>query len=67
MPNTPPSAFTIGQRVRVAPGAGKGPDRLGTVRDVVWHVQYERYDYYLEAGGRRITRSYSEGDLESAE
>jgi hypothetical protein len=32
MPNRPPSAFSMGQSVRVARGKG-GPPRVGTVRD----------------------------------
>jgi hypothetical protein len=57
MPNRPPSAFTMGQRVRVVLGKG-GPARVGTV----WHFQAGRYDHHLEAGGR-----YAEGDLRADE
>ena len=66
MPNRPPSAFSIGQSVRVVIADEVTP-RLGTIRDVVWHFQAERYDYYLEAGGRKVPRRFSERDLEAAE
>jgi len=67
MPNRPPSAFSMGQCVRVAGDGEGGTPRLGTVRDIVWHFQAERYDYYLEAEGRKVPRRYAEGDLEAAE
>jgi hypothetical protein len=67
MPNRPPSAFSMGQRVRVALAGGGRTPREGTVRDIVWHFQAERYDYYLEADGRKVPRRYAEGDLEAAE
>lgn len=65
MPNRPPSAFYIGDQVRVLV-AGAGVPRRGTVRDVVWHFQYLRYDYYLEADGQKVPRRFSEGELKAA-
>jgi len=67
MPNRPPSAFSMGQRVRVVLAGRKGTPRLGIIRDVVWHFQAERYDYYIEADGQKVPTRYSEGDLETAE
>lgn len=67
MPNRPPSAFSIGQRVRVVLKGERGTPRLGTIRDIVWHFQAERYDYYLEADGQKLPGRYSDRDLETVE
>ena len=67
MPNRPPSAFSMGQHVRVVLDGQKGTPRLGIIRDVIWHFQAERYNYYLEADGQKLPGRYSEDDLEMAE
>ena len=65
MPNRPPSAFSVGQRVRVVAHARM--TRLVTVRSVLWHFQAERYDYYLDEDGRKVSKCYVDQDLESVE
>ena len=67
MPNRPPSAFTMGQRVRVLCNDRHATPRVGAIRDIVWHFQAERYDYYLEEDGRKDAKRYFEEDLESVE
>ena len=63
MPHRPPSAFALGQRVRVVRGdAGRTP-RTGTIRTALWHFSFERYDYFLEGDHTR----YAAEDLEAAE
>jgi hypothetical protein len=61
-----PSAFFLGQRVRVRRGR-KGKHRIGTVRLALWQFITERYDYYLDVGGTKDPTRYAAGDLESAE
>ena len=67
MPNRPPSAFTLGQQVRVIAGARNGKPALATIRDILWHFSDERYGYYLDEGGKKNTKRYVEEDLEPVE
>ena len=64
MPNRPPSPFEMGQPVRVL-SRRAGMPRLGTIRDIFWHFQDERYYYDLEADGKNVTGRFSETDLEA--
>jgi hypothetical protein len=61
-----PSAFYLGQRVRVRRGR-KGRRRIGTVRLALWQFIGERYDYYLDVAGVKDPTRYAAGDLECAE
>ncbi len=67
MPNRPPAAFSMGQRVRVVVSDRNRTAREGTIRDVVWHFQAERYNYYLEEAGRKAPERYFAEDLERIE
>jgi hypothetical protein len=67
MPNRPRSVFSMGQRVRIVRNGGCEPACVVTVRDILWHFQAERYDYYLEVDGQKVAKRYSERDLEAIE
>lgn len=55
----PAPAFSVGQPV-------VSKDRSGVVADVTWHFKEMAPIYFLEFGGKRSSRRYSELDLESA-
>ena len=64
MPNRPPSAFSMGQCVRILTQSDGSP-RKGTVRDIRWHFQNERYYYDLEADGKNLSGRFSQDELEA--
>ena len=64
MPNRPPSAFSMGQCVRIR-AQSNGSPRVVTVRDIRWHFQNERYYYDLEADGKNLTGRFSQDELEA--
>ena len=64
MPNRPPSPFSMGQSVRIL-ARSKGIPRQGTVRDIRWHFQDERYYYDLEADGKNVAGRFSQEELEA--
>jgi hypothetical protein len=57
----------MGQRGRVILNARNKTPRVGTIRDIIWHFQAERYNYYLEEDGRKVSKRYFEEDLEAVE
>jgi len=60
----PPPRFALGQRVRVILGERNQTAHEGTLRNVVWHFKDERHNYYLEEGGKKISKRYFESDLQ---
>jgi len=60
----PPPRFVVGQAVRVVLNARNTTAHCGTVRDVVWHFKQERYHYYLLENGKKVSKRYSDEDLE---
>ena len=64
MPNRPPSPFTMGQSVRIL-SRSAGVPRRGTVRDIRWHFQDERYYYDLEADGVNVAGRFAQEELEA--
>ena len=67
MPHRPPSGFSMGQRVRVILNGRNKTPCVGTIRDIIWHFQAECYNYYLEEDGRKVSRRYTEEDLEAVD
>jgi hypothetical protein len=63
-PDRPPPAYSLGQRVRVILNARNRTPREGTVREIVWHFKDRRYNYYLEEGGKKVSKRYLSEDLE---
>jgi hypothetical protein len=61
---TPPPAFSVGQRVRVILNDRNRTARTGTIRQVIWHFKDRRYNYHLDVNGRRISKRYYEEDFE---
>jgi hypothetical protein len=61
----PQSIVRIGQRVRVRLNHRNRTQHIGTIRQIIWHHKDGRYNYYLEEGGKKISKRYFEEDLES--
>lgn len=60
-PQLPTPTFDVGDNVETA---GQGTScRSGVIRDRVWDHKDQRWNYYIESGGKRISRSYLDGDL----
>jgi len=63
-PNLPTPEFAVGDRVAVRVGERNRTCHVGEVHQVVWHFKDARYNYYLSADGKKISkRSFAE-DLE---
>ncbi len=54
----PPAAFSIGQRVRVILNDRNRTPHSGTIREIIWHFKDQRYNYYLEENGKKISKRY---------
>ena len=63
----PTPKFAIGQRVRVRLGDRNRTAHEGTIRDIIWHFKDERHNYYLEEGGKKVSKRYYDDDLERVE
>jgi hypothetical protein len=63
-PNIPPAKFAVGQRVRVRLNDRNRTIHEGTIRQIVWHFKDERYDYYLEENGEKVSKRYRDDDLD---
>ena len=63
----PEPEFRVGQSVRVQLNERNRTPHAGTVRQVIWHHKDARYHYYLEEGGRRVSKRYLAEDLETAD
>lgn len=61
-----PPEFAVGQPVPVLVNARNRTPRVGWVRRVVWHFKLACWMFYLEAGGRRVSKRYFADDLVSA-
>lgn len=55
--------FELGQRVRVVVGERNRTPLAGTVHGVIWHHKDACYNYYLEVGGRKVSKRYLAVDL----
>ena len=63
-----PEEYPVGTAVRVLSNEGRNKTlHWGTVRRAVWHQKDECWNYYLEVGGKKISKRYLAEDLESLE
>src|SRR4051812_34313524 len=64
-PPRSPSRSSLGRHTGGADRDEVGDNNNGSTPE--FRGKLQRYEHNLEAAGRRVTRSHSEGDLESAE
>jgi hypothetical protein len=62
--NIPEAKFVVGQRVRVILGERNRTPHEGTVREIIWHFKEQRHNYYIEEGGKKVSKRYYEQDLQ---
>ena len=60
----PEPEFAIGQRVRVILNDRNRTPHEGTIRAAIWHHKQGRFHYYLEEGGRKVSKRYTAEDLQ---
>jgi hypothetical protein len=65
MDEKPEPEFAIGQRVRVVLNERNTTPHIGTVQRIIWHFKDQRYNYYLEVDGKKISKRYFCVDLEA--
>ena len=56
--------FKVGQHVRVVLNERNTTPHAGIVGEVKWHHKAERYYYYIEEDGKRVSKRYFDADLE---
>jgi hypothetical protein len=59
----PEPEFAIGQRVRVVVNDRNHTPHEGTIRAAVWHYKQGRFHYYIQEGGRKVSKRYAADDL----
>jgi hypothetical protein len=64
---SPEPVFAIGQRVRVILNERNRTPHQGTIRAAIWHHKERRFHYYLEEGGRKVSKRYAAEDLQPIE
>lgn len=57
--------FKVGQLVRVIVNERNTTPHTGTIREIIWHFKDKRYNYYIEASGKKISKRYFCDDLEA--
>lgn len=65
--NWPEPKFAIGQQVRVVLNERNRTPHVGTIRMVAWHYKLQRFHYFLEEGGRKVSKRYAAEDLQPVE
>jgi len=60
----PEPEFATGQRVRVVLNDRNRTPHEGTIRAAVWHQKQGRFHYYLQEGGRKVSKRYAAEDLQ---
>lgn len=60
----PPPRYPIGSLVRVILNDRNKTARHGRVRQVIWHFKDERYNYYIESDGKKVSKRYLADDLQ---
>jgi hypothetical protein len=56
--------FSIGERVRVVLNDRNRTPHDGTILAAIWHHKQRRFHYYLQEGGRKVSKRYSAEDLQ---
>jgi hypothetical protein len=59
----PPPEYQVGQRVRVVLSERNRTEHIGTIERIIWHHKDGRYNYYLNADGKKISKRYISDDL----
>jgi hypothetical protein len=59
----PTPAFQIGQSVRALLNEHNRTVRVGRIRAIVWHSKAQRYNYYIEVSGKKVSKRYLAVDL----
>jgi hypothetical protein len=59
--------FAVGQRVRVVINQRNCTPHEGTIRAAIWHHKEQQFHYYLEEGGRKVSKRYTAEDLQPVE
>ena len=60
----PEPEFAVGQRVRVVLNDRNRTPHEGTIRAAVWHHKQGRFHYFLQEGGRKVSKRYAAEDLQ---
>ncbi len=60
----PEPELALGQRVRVVLNDRNRTPHEGTIRAAIWHHTQGRFHYYLQEGGRKVSKRYAAEDLE---
>jgi hypothetical protein len=63
----PDAAFCVGQTVRVIANERNNTPRRGVIMEIIWHHKDARYNYYIQASGRKVSKRYFAEDLEAVE
>ncbi|HET6882611.1 MAG TPA: hypothetical protein VFI31_20760 [Pirellulales bacterium] len=64
MTEPPLPAFCLGQVVQVILNDRNKTPHTGTIREIIWHYKDQRFNYYLEENGKKISKRYFEEDLD---
>jgi hypothetical protein len=59
----PQPVYQVGQPVRVVPGERNHTARRGTIREIIWHYKNQRFYYFIEETGKRVSKRYQADDL----
>ena len=59
----PEPEYQIGDPVTVILNERNKTPRTGVVRSVIWHYKDSRYNYYLQVGGKKVSKRYFAEDL----
>ena len=58
-------AFFLGQLVRVVLNERNKTPHTGTICEIIWHYKDQRYNYYLEEDGKKVSKRCFKDDLEA--
>jgi hypothetical protein len=64
MNDRPAPVFAVGQRVLVVLNERNKTPHTGTIRQIIWHFDDRRYNYYLEENGKKVSKRYFDSDLQ---
>ena len=64
-PRLPDPEFKVGDPVRVILNQRNTTAWTGTIERVIWHFKDQRYNYYIAANGKSVSKRYLAVDLES--
>ncbi|MBX7229768.1 MAG: hypothetical protein K1X48_09205 [Burkholderiaceae bacterium] len=62
--NLPVPEFQLGQTVRVVPHVNGHTEKIGVIRDIIWHYKDARYYFYIKVGKQKISTRYIANELE---